>query len=146
MRGPIFARALFAALILAVLGSATTALAGLSSHGGGASASGGLPAYMPASSNGLAASVVIKASAGTFRHIEVLNTSASTLYLQVFNATGLPANGAVPVHVQAVPAGGNGSIDGDENFSTGIVAALSTTPATLTVDVNNDGFFEGGAN
>lgn len=78
---------------------------------------------------------VLKGSAGTFYGVQV-NTTSAAEWVMLFNATTLPANGAVtPVAVWQVPANTTLSISENPAFtmSTGIVIGCSTTgPFTLT--------------
>ena len=66
--------------------------------------------------------------------------------MQLFNATSLPANGAVPISfvgAGASPAASNKSYTIPvDRFTTGCVVAFSSTVATLTVSVANEAFFE----
>ena len=65
----------------------------------------------------------------------MFNNNGSTRYLQVFDAAALPANGVVPDLVIAVTTGATVQIPltGRVPFATGIVLAISTTAATLTI-------------
>lgn len=90
-------------------------------------------------SAGFANSGVIKAAAGKLLSLRWLNQSAATIYLQLFNAVAVPANGTVPsVAPIAIPPMGaietNGELfpDGWTPFATGISWAASTTVGTLT--------------
>jgi hypothetical protein len=87
-----------------------------------------------------AASVVLKASAGRLRMIYAANYNAAARYLHLFNATSLPVNGTAPDLLFLVAATNGERIVGAEffgedgfYFSTGMVAAMSTTRATLTL-------------
>lgn len=94
-------------------------------------------AIAPGSSSALESSHVLKTSAGNLYSLYVLTTSASG-YLMTFNATSVPADGAVtPVDCLPVPAESVGSISFDgaapDAYSAGIVAVFSTTgPFTKT--------------
>lgn len=83
-----------------------------------------------------AASKVISATPGILYSVTAVNTTANDVYLQLFDAAALPANGTVPKDVAAIPAGWSGGIDygslGTE-FSIGIVAAISSTIDSLTI-------------
>lgn len=84
----------------------------------------------------LAASLVVKNSAGRLRLVRVTSTLASLQFLQVHNATALPSNGVTPEHVVAIPASSSVVLDLGElgdYLSTGIVLTNSTTAATLTI-------------
>ncbi len=81
-------------------------------------------------------SFVVTTRASTLYSVTAYNASASDLYLLVFDATSLPANGAVP-HLPPVKVTANTTAGYDFNiggckFPTGIVVATSTTPITLT--------------
>lgn len=88
-------------------------------------------------STALAASLVIKSTPGKLLMLTVYNNKGSAQFVQIHNATALPANGAVPilsVNVATVstillPIPNLTGMD----FSTGIVVANSSTAATLTV-------------
>ena len=88
----------------------------------------------------LAASLVVKASAGVLHKVTGVNTLGSTQYIQVHNATSLPADGAVPAVCIAVATGATFDIDfgpRGRTFSTGIVVSNSTTVATKTIGSAN---------
>ncbi len=97
---------------------------------------------------GFGNSGVIEAGAGRMLLSQwASNKGASALYLMVFDATAVPANNAVPV-VQplVVPASGQAFVDFTDRggqglaglvLSTGLVWAVSTTQATLTVDASS---------
>lgn len=75
----------------------------------------------------------------------VTNKGVSDLWLLVFDATALPANGTVPSRRPIpVPAGYPG---GDErargtSLAVGCVLALSTTSSSLTLVGTDDGWFD----
>lgn len=83
-----------------------------------------------------ASNQVVKASAGQLYALTAYNGSGATRYLHVFNAASLPADGTVPTLAPVqIPDGATGSIDFGalgRPFSTGIVAAFSSTADTLT--------------
>ena len=84
----------------------------------------------------LEASHVISIAPKSLRSAKVLNTSASPLYLMVFDATSLPVNGTAPSRTP-IPVEA-GDVNGDDwpggtALATGCVVALSSTVATLTV-------------
>ena len=73
---------------------------------------------------------------------------AVTHYLYVFDAVALPGNGAISLYppIELTP-GKTGSIDVSshgEDFTLGIVSALSTSQPTLTVAAGAVGFFKVG--
>lgn len=101
----------------------------------------------PVVAGSAASSAVLKASAGNMLNIYV--TPATDGWLQVFNATSLPANGATTAGVASgnlqdcikAPANVTSSISYSpaqvESFSVGITAAFSSTNcATLTASAN----------
>jgi hypothetical protein len=95
-------------------------------------------AYAPsnATTTVYATSLVIKASAGTLYAITGYNSKISAQFVQVHNATALPANTAVPVLIFTVPASSNFSLDltpYGRYFTTGITVCNSSTGPTLTV-------------
>lgn len=94
-------------------------------------------AITPGSSSTTEGSHVLKSSAGNLYALYVV-TGATAGYLMTFNATTVPANGAVtPVECIPVPANSIGSIDFGvlpDTYSTGIVAVFSSTgPFTKTL-------------
>ncbi len=67
--------------------------------------------------------------------ITAFNSSTADLYLHVFDAASLPANGSTPLGVVRIPANSTGGFDWGlpgRPFSTGVLCAVSTTPITLT--------------
>jgi len=83
-----------------------------------------------------AASGVIKNSAGSFYGLFGYNSKTSDQYLQLHNATSVPADTAVPLAVIAIPAESTFSIDCQTvgiPFSTGIVWCNSSTAPTKTI-------------
>lgn len=94
-------------------------------------------AITPGASASLEAGHVLKASAGNLYSLYVMTTSVAG-FLMTFNATSIPANGAVnPVECIQIPAGSAAAISFDgappDYYSTGIVAVFSSTgPFTKT--------------
>ena len=83
-----------------------------------------------------AASLVVKATAGTLFGLSGYNSKTSAQFLQVHDAAELPADTAVPAVVITVPATSNFSIDFGERgrwFNTGIVICNSSTGPTKTI-------------
>lgn len=91
----------------------------------------------------LEASEVFKIGAGVARDLVVFNNNAASRYVQVFDASALPSNGAVPILSVLCPAGDSVGFDWGADgmaFSTGFIACLSTTGATKTIAAA-DGLF-----
>jgi hypothetical protein len=114
-------------LAIASTGAAST------SHVGSATSTNALSS---AASTALAASLVIKASAGRLYQLTGFNSKASPQYIQIHNTTSLPSDTAVPIFVIYVPALSNFSLDFvtlGRYFGTGITVCNSSTAATKTV-------------
>jgi len=86
------------------------------------------------SSAALEASHVLKASAGSLVSLRGYN-SGGAQFIQLHNAAALPANGAIPLVVMAVPATSNFEIPLPVPlvFATGIVVCNSSTAPTKTI-------------
>ena len=84
----------------------------------------------------LAASGIIKATAGTLHSIAITNGSASEQYIQLHDSATLPANTAVPIFSLLLQARGIGFFDWPvygKSFAAGIVWCNSSTLATKTI-------------
>ena len=84
----------------------------------------------------LAASGVIKASAGTIYGFSGVNESLTDQYLHIYESPTVPADGAVPVIILKIFAGSNFSFDAGDygvGFTTGISWSNSSTVATKTI-------------
>lgn len=93
------------------------------------------------SSAALEASAVVSASACLVSQVRAQNFGASTRYIQLHNASSLPANGTVPKAVVGVGTNATGIITfaiPTDRFSTGLVVACSTTQGTLTISGGAD--------
>ncbi len=99
-------------------------------------------AYAPtnATTTAYAASLVVKASAGTLYMINGFNSSTSSQFIHVYDATALPADGTVPKIVFIVSGSSNFSLDlGNYGryFASGIVVGNSSTGPTKTIGSAN---------
>lgn len=97
-----------------------------------------LPAGYPknATSPALAKSIVAKSGCSKLFGFTATSTNVAAQFIQVFDATAVPANGTVPlltVNVAAASSAGAyfGAIG--RSFDRGIVLANSTTQGTLTL-------------
>ena len=98
-----------------------------------------------ATSTALEKSRVIKATPGTLYGLSGFNSAAYAQYIQLHNATSLPADTAVPVMTFQVQAGQPFQLDYGSlgrAFSTGIVVCSSSTLATKTLGASADCWFD----
>lgn len=82
------------------------------------------------------ASAVVYTSHAYLLGFQGYNSSASTVFIQVFNASVLPTNGSVPIIILSVPANSNftwTSNNAPEYLIKGITIVSSSTGPTLTV-------------
>lgn len=96
-------------------------------------------------SSALEKSHVASATPCNLRSAKALNTSASTVYMMVFDSATLPANGTAPSRIPIPIASGdvNGDVwQGGTIMSTGCVVALSSTLSTLTLVATSCGWFD----
>ena len=88
------------------------------------------------SSTAYATSLVAKASAGTLVAVFGYNSKASAQFIQIYNTTSLPSEGAVPAAIFTVPATSNFSLTipiSGIPLTTGITIGNSSTGPTKTV-------------
>ena len=87
-----------------------------------------------ASSTAYEASRIVKASAGTLFSLSGYN-SGPAQFLQVHNSASIPANGAAPAMLLAIPAQSTFAFEWDKGvvLSAGIVVSNSSTGATKTI-------------
>lgn len=97
---------------------------------GGAS---NLPLNSP--SRTIEAARVVKTGTGILYGLVVTNTKASAQFVQVFDASAVPADGAVPLFSKSIPATDAIGIQWlpGRTFLTGLVVCNSSTSATKTV-------------
>lgn len=91
--------------------------------------------YSPAVTN----SMVVKTGPGILYGITVTNTLGSTQFFQVFDASSVPADGAIPILSKSLPASdavGFNWFPG-RTFLVGIVVCNSTTIASKTIGSAN---------
>jgi len=91
-------------------------------------------------SGALAKSLVVLAAPGRLFSSTVWNDSVADRWIQLHDAASLPTNGTVPKIVFKCLAASDRAVDyGDGRiFNTGIVVAVSTTSATLTITTTDD--------
>lgn len=85
---------------------------------------------------GLAASLIAKPSAGVLYGVDLFNSTAAAITIQLFDSATLPADGAVPVAVFNLPASDSRTLDfgtHGKSFGAGITMCVSTTAATKTL-------------
>ena len=94
----------------------------------GAPSSATTPAY--------AASIIAKAAPGTVYYVTGYNSGVSAKFIQIHDASALPADGAVPAVLLSVAGSSNFSLyfgTFGRYFSNGIVVCNSSTGPTKTI-------------
>lgn len=97
-----------------------------------------------ATSTALEASRVIKSAPGSLYRVSIYNGKAGSQYIQLHNASSLPADTAVPVFTFQMATLTTIQLDWDtigRYFDTGIVICNSSTAATKTLG-SADCFFD----
>ena len=104
-----------------------------------------LSAYSVSKSTSWENSKVVIASKAIFYSAALSNKGGSNLYLMVFDAASLPANGTVPTMppllVGTTDTRSISNLPLPDKFDNGIVVAASSTQENLTVDTNSNSFF-----
>lgn len=126
-----------------------TAVALVASTGTPVSSSAALPVTYTLGANAAATRVnstafesgkVLKSSAGTLVTLQGYTTASSLQYLQIFDSTTVPSNGAVPIWFIPVVANSYFSLDVPLTgvpFTTGISVSNSSTISTKTAGGSN---------
>lgn len=86
-------------------------------------------------SRALEASAVVKTGPGIVYTITLTNTNAAARYLQVFDASVLPADTAVPILSRSVPIGDSLTLQWNSGhpFTVGLIVCNSSTAASKTI-------------
>lgn len=104
-----------------------------------------LSAYSVDKSTAWENSRVVSANNAVLYSASLSNKGAANLYLMVFDAASLPANGTVPTMPPLLVGGTDtrsiSNLPLPDKFTNGIVVAASTTQENLTVDTNSNSFF-----
>jgi hypothetical protein len=93
-----------------------------------------------ATTTAYAASLIVKASAGTLYTITGYNSNTAAQFIQIHDSATLPADTAVPKVIFMVPGSSNFSFDVGpygRSFTTGITICNSTTGPTKTIGAAN---------
>jgi len=92
--------------------------------------------YSNSTSNALESSRIVKSGATRLYGFSGTNTKASAQFILAFDATAIPANGAVPKFVMTAAASSDFWVSwtpGWRDFPDGCVLCNSSTAATLTI-------------
>ncbi len=104
-----------------------------------------LSAYSVSKTTSWENSRVVSANNAIFYSASLSNKGGTNLYLMVFDAASLPANGTVPTMPPLLVGGTDtrsiSNLPLPDKFTNGIVVAASTTQENLTVDTNSNSFF-----
>lgn len=96
--------------------------------------------FSKASSLAYEASRAFKVAPGTLYGLAGYNSLASSQWIQIYDATALPADGAIPDFILAVPGSSNFSVDFGifgRPMRNGIFVGNSTTGPTKTIGAAN---------
>ena len=88
---------------------------------------------------------VVVASPAAMRGFSCKNITAGRLWLMLFNAAALPANGTAAKRAWELGAGQTYEWDSGQDvlpLDTGLVLAISTTDATLTITATDDAIID----
>lgn len=88
-----------------------------------------------------ATSLVVGAGATVMVQLLATNLTSTAGYVQIFDASELPSNGAAPLVSVPIPGSGAVGLDTPIGGLNGIVVAISTTAETLTISTDNAKFY-----
>jgi len=104
-----------------------------------------LSAYSVSKSTAWEKAKIVSANNAILYSASLSNKGGTNLYLMVFDASSLPANGTIPTMppllVGPTDTRSISNLPLPDKFSTGIVVAASSTQETLTTDTSNNSFF-----
>jgi hypothetical protein len=102
--------------------------------------------YPTTATNAFATNAVLDTGIGKLLTVSCHSKNAATCYLQIFDAAALPSNSAIPLIEIPIATATTGTLDYGATglpYAIGLVAALSTTAASLTIATSADGLFCG---
>lgn len=102
------------------------------------------PPSQSISSGAYTKSLVVKQTAGRLLTLTIYNSNTAAQFIQLHDANSLPADGAVPVSMRAVPGSSTYVFDyglRGRSFANGIVACSSSTGPTKTIGAGTDVWF-----